>query len=246
MLAKTPRISVCMATYDGEDWVERQLLSILDQIGSDDEVIVVDDDSRDGTVRIIKDLGDSRISIHQNNYNVGHVRSFERAISLASGDIVLLSDQDDVWLPQRVSLFVDALQQHAVVASSLDIVDVANNWLEGFRLRPKSTRHSFQDIFGLFLGRRAYFGCAMGFNRDVANTLLPFPIFTEAHDHWLAVTGAFCGGIGHISAPTVARTIHGRNLSVAKRRPIARIFVSRLKLLYLVAAAACRKFRVST
>src|SRR6201999_4542205 len=81
-------LSVCMATYQGERYVERQLRSILDQLGANDEVIVVDDCSRDRTVEKVKSLQDPRIKLFQNNRNHREVYSFGRAIEIARGDIL--------------------------------------------------------------------------------------------------------------------------------------------------------------
>src|ERR1700759_2657985 len=99
-------ISVCMATYQGQDYVERQLRSIVEQLGSDDEVIVVDDCSRDRTVEVIEAVADSRVAVYRNPVNRREVYSFGRAIELARGDVIFLADQDDVWMPGRVELMV--------------------------------------------------------------------------------------------------------------------------------------------
>src|SRR5436305_15139268 len=76
-------ISVCMATYNGEKFIARQVRSILEQLAPDDELIVVDDCSSDGTVDAIRRLDDPRIAIHCNDRNRREVYSFSRAISLA-------------------------------------------------------------------------------------------------------------------------------------------------------------------
>src|SRR5450759_5141604 len=92
-------ISICMASYNGSRYIERQLLSILCQLGEADEVILVDDHSSDATLEVVERLSDKRIKIYRNGSNEGVLRTFERAIGLASGDIIFLSDQDDVWYP---------------------------------------------------------------------------------------------------------------------------------------------------
>src|SRR4030081_2281643 len=85
-------VSVCMATYQGERYVERQLRSILEQLGASDEVIVVDDCSRDGTVERVESLDDPRIRVFRNETNRREVYSFSRAIEIAKGDVIFLSD----------------------------------------------------------------------------------------------------------------------------------------------------------
>ena len=81
-------VSVCMATYNGEQFIEQQLVSILSQIDKRDEVILVDDASTDRTLKLVKDLADDRIKIVALENNVGHVKAFEIAISSASKEII--------------------------------------------------------------------------------------------------------------------------------------------------------------
>ena len=91
-------ISVCIATYNGEKFIQKQIKSILSQISLNDEVIVVDDLSSDNTVKIIESLNDKRIKIYLNNKNQREVYSFNRAIELAKNNFIFLSDQDDIWI----------------------------------------------------------------------------------------------------------------------------------------------------
>lgn len=95
-------MSVCMATFDGEAWVGEQLRSILEQLGPEDEVGVIDDASADATLAAGQGFGDPRVRVIRNPVNRGLVSTFERALENAQGDIGFLSDQDDVWAPGRV------------------------------------------------------------------------------------------------------------------------------------------------
>src|SRR5262245_13619427 len=91
-----PRVSVCLATYNGVEHLREQVDSILADLGPHDEVVVVDDASGDATVALLEGFGDPRVRIVRSAHNQGHVRTFERAIREASGEIIMLSDQDDV------------------------------------------------------------------------------------------------------------------------------------------------------
>jgi glycosyltransferase involved in cell wall biosynthesis len=95
MSKRADRVSVCVATYQGERFVAAQLQSILTQLSDGDEVIIVDDHSMDTTCERIVALGDSRIRLIRHDANRGVAESFEEAISQASGDVIFLSDQDD-------------------------------------------------------------------------------------------------------------------------------------------------------
>ena len=96
-----PKVSVCIASFQGERYISQQLRSILDQLSAEDEVILVDDGSEDGTCDKISALQDPRVGVMRNTKNQGVLRAFETALSCSSGEIVFLSDQDDLWLPKK-------------------------------------------------------------------------------------------------------------------------------------------------
>ena len=98
------KISVCMATHNGERYLHEQLASILSQLGEGDEVIISDDSSADGTVDIIRGFGDQRIHLLTGNTFFNPMHNLENALKHASGDIIALSDQDDVWLGNKVRI----------------------------------------------------------------------------------------------------------------------------------------------
>src|SRR5690606_1343296 len=96
-------VSVCMASYNGSRYLPAQLSSILSQLGPDDELIVVDDASTDDSVAVVQGFADSRVRLLVNEKNCGHVASFARAIAEANLPVIMLADQDDVWLDGRVA-----------------------------------------------------------------------------------------------------------------------------------------------
>ena len=104
-------ISVCMASFNGNKYIKKQLDSILSQLGIDDEVIIVDDASEDDTVSTIMNFNDPRIKLFENENNTGVIASFERSITLAKGEIIFLSDQDDIWLPNKIQKMMSLFQK---------------------------------------------------------------------------------------------------------------------------------------
>src|SRR4051812_18123666 len=101
-LNSRPKISVCVAAYQGRRYIALQLRSILQQLTTGDEVIVVDDSSTDGTYDEARKIQDTRLLVLRNAANQGVLRTFEKALSHCSGEIIFLSDQDDIWLPKKV------------------------------------------------------------------------------------------------------------------------------------------------
>ncbi len=107
-------VSVCMGTYNGESYIEEQLYSIFNQTQKPDEVVICDDCSSDKTVEIIKhfidihELKDSWV-LYENQENKGYPANFYYAMEKCSGDIVLLSDQDDIWHPEKIDQMCRAM-----------------------------------------------------------------------------------------------------------------------------------------
>ena len=96
-------ISLVIPTYNGEKYLREQLDSIYRQTLVPDEVIAVDDRSKDGTVDILKEYADRYgLKYFVNEQNLGYNKNFAKGISLASGDYICLCDQDDVWMPEKV------------------------------------------------------------------------------------------------------------------------------------------------
>jgi glycosyltransferase involved in cell wall biosynthesis len=230
-MGKTMAVSVCMATYNGENYVIRQLQSILEQLSAGDEIIVVDDCSTDGTVATIKRLGDPRIAVHINDRNRREVYSFSRAISLARNETIFLSDQDDVWLPGRVALMNDALRDAALVTTNFEWMDQDERPLhvafDGVRSED-SSRH-LKNIADIFLGKTNYFGCAMAFRRELAPLIEPIPDYVESHDLWIALAANLIGSNIHLDAKTLRKRRHGSNAtSTVSSRNLAKKLMARV------------------
>ena len=105
-------ISVALCTYNGERYIRQQLDSILNQSMPVDEIVIHDDCSTDSTYEIISDyaLRYPQITVWQNNSNLGFKKNFENALIACQGDYVFFSDQDDIWLDDKVAVTVDYLK----------------------------------------------------------------------------------------------------------------------------------------
>jgi glycosyltransferase involved in cell wall biosynthesis len=224
------RVSVCLAAHDGANFIGDQVRSILDQLGPSDELVVVDDASTDGTVSVLESFGDSRIRLHRNESNVGYVRTFERALGLARGAYLLLSDQDDVWIPGRLEVMVAALDRDGVVATSVAVLG-APPGPPRWPLRDKDSHSYATNLAAVLIGVRWYFGCAMGLRRDVLRMVLPFPSWlTESHDLWIGVVGNALREMRHLEAPSVARRLHDANQTPTRWRSLPEILGARVML----------------
>jgi glycosyltransferase involved in cell wall biosynthesis len=212
-----PTVSVCMATYNGARFLGRQLESILTELGPGDEVVVVDDCSRDDTPGIIEAVGDPRIRWQVNDANRREAFSFGRAMGLARNEVIFLSDQDDVWIPGRVARMTEALLDSGawVVATNFAWMNDAEETLD-VRIdgvRAADSRRHLKNVLDIFLGRTNYYGCAMAFRRELNRILLPIPAMVESHDLWVALAGNLLRKNVHLEEETLRKRQHGGNVT---------------------------------
>lgn len=228
-----PTISVAMATYNGAAHVREQLDSILAQLGPDDEVVVVDDASTDATLDVLRGVDDPRLRVHPRDHNLGYVRTFEEAVGLTTGDVVMLSDQDDVWIEGRADLLLAALERTEVAASDVVLLGDDAPLPSPFRRRPwrldpVTSGHRRRNGVRLMAGLMPYYGCAMAVRRSALDILLPLPPWLhESHDLWIATVGNVTGQMTHVGAPTVRRRLHAANASSSRPRGVGAALASR-------------------
>ena len=229
-------LSVCMATYNGERFVIRQLDSVLKQLNSDDEVIVVDDGSKDHTVQVIKDHYGDRVQVYVNERNAGVIKSFEKAISLAKGDILFLCDQDDVWEDHKVQTVVTAFQEQQADLVVHDAY-VVNGDLQVINPSWNDFNHNNinQGIFGNIL-KNAYTGAFMAFKKEIVPLILPFPSSIEMHDQWIALVCMIKKKkIVFLDTPLVKYVRHGGNVTGMKKRSRMAQIKGRLRTISAIA-----------
>ena len=184
-------VSICIATYNGEEFIEEQLKSILSQINEDDEIIISDDNSIDTTIETVNKFNDVRIKIYSNDpENSGYTRNFENALLKASGDFIFLSDQDDVWYKDKYRLTLNKLIEYDFVASDAKFV---NNNLEELGVTFFGVRGGYKASFIGNIIKQKYLGCCIAFNKEILNKALPFPENVKfcTHDLWLSLIATF-------------------------------------------------------
>lgn len=182
-------ISVCITTYNGENYIKEQIDSILPQLGAGDEVIVSDDGSTDRTLDLIRAYRDERIHICANEGAHGYTPNFENALRHAKGDYIFLSDQDDVWMPDKVARCMEMMQTCDFVASNARVVDSVLQQLYPSFFALRHSRHGLLNNVIKF----SYLGCCLCFRRCVVEYALPFPRNHRlcTHDNWLTLVALF-------------------------------------------------------
>jgi glycosyltransferase involved in cell wall biosynthesis len=211
-----PKISITMATYNGGKYIYAQLESILKQLSESDEVVISDDSSTDNTIEIIKNFKDKRIQLYEHNHFCSPVFNFENALKKASGDIIFLSDQDDIWLDNKVAVITKLLQSYNLVVSDCVLVDESGGVLRDsfFKLRDSGAGIIHNLI------KNSYIGCCMAFNREILERALPFPNNIEMHDMWIGIIGEFFGKTYFCKEKLVKYRRHNDNASQTSEKSV--------------------------
>jgi glycosyltransferase involved in cell wall biosynthesis len=181
------RISVCIATYNGEKFLKQQLESILDQLSSNDEVVISDDNSTDGTRAVIENMSDSRIKLLFNDKK-GYVSNFENALRYATGDVIFLSDQDDIWCSNKVELSLKELEEFDLIVSDCKIINDQNEVVANSYYEIRKIKEGHIGNIVTF----SYLGCCLAFRSNILKKAMPFPSNEKlcTHDNWLFLIGA--------------------------------------------------------
>lgn len=179
-------VSVCMATYNGEKYVRQQIDSILCQLAADDELVISDDNSTDCTMQILMSYNDKRIKLHTNRLKKGVTHNFENALNNASGNIIFLADQDDVWQQGKITELSTFLQEgdYDVVTCNCALTDAELNITQEKYYTEESPID--RSVWGNFK-KDLWLGSCMAFKREVLDTVLPIPERMAAHDLWIAL-----------------------------------------------------------
>lgn len=223
------RISVAMVTYQGEKYIKEQLDSILSCLGEEDEVVISDDGSKDGTREILKayQIQDERIQVI-NGPRKGVKANVENALRACKGKYIFLADQDDIWMPDKVERVMAELEKPEVGLVVHDAV-VMDGTCENVVLA------SFYSLKGSGAGvlkniwRNTYIGCCMAFKRELLEKALPIPHYIEMHDQWLGVLNDKFGyGTEFIPEKLLKYRRHGNNASGMSHYGVPRMIKNRV------------------
>lgn len=242
-------ISVCIPTFNGEQFIYEQISSILSQLGTEDEIIISDDGSTDKTLEILKSFKDPRIQIVKNERSSRvstkfkfsfTTRNIEFALKAARGDKIFLADQDDIWEKDRVSEVSVLLDTYMLVMNDCKVVDKEKNILmPSYFSFMKSGKGFFKNIY-----KNSYLGCCMAFKKELLAEALPFPALPVGHDIWLGLMAEKMGTVYFYNKPLVFYRRHENNFSPASGKSNNSFFFRiQYRLLLLLAMAEKSFFR---
>lgn len=207
-----PAVSIALCTYNGERFLIEQLDSILNQDYKNiNEIICVDDRSTDNTWKILNEYASkfSIFKIFQNANNLGFIKNYEKAITLASNQLIAISDQDDIWYSSKISKLVAAIGNSLMAYSDNEYIDI-NGRLLGLKFSDKRNLTNITNCLNFTL-YNVISGHTILINRRLLEFSLPFPLDVP-YDFWLSFQSAQFGEIKYVNEPLVAYRQHENNI----------------------------------
>lgn len=222
------KVSVALATFNGEKYISKQLHSLLFQRRTIDEVIIVDDASTDKTADIVRDFIEKNQLLNWHLYinekNIGFFKNFKSAIEKTTGDIIFLCDQDDIWCKTKVDSMLNRFESDErikAIYSGFNIIDEndnviharqkvfhSNNNLIKFRIEPFETvKINLSTICKYNISP----GCTLAFTREVKDIYLEKTKSICVHDWEIALIAAFLDGLHFFNTPLTHYRVHPSN-----------------------------------
>ncbi|MGI6199197.1 MAG: glycosyltransferase family 2 protein [Christensenellales bacterium] len=239
------KISVAMAAYNGSAYIREQIDSILSQLSGEDELVVSDDGSTDGTRELLEQwcASEARLRV-LSGPRQGLQQNFAHALDACTGDILFLSDQDDRWAPgkvERVAAIFQARPEVMAVLHDAALVDGQMHPLGGNMFALRDSRPGFWKN----LWKNSYMGSCMAFRRELLQVALPIPEGLPMHDQWLGMLAEQVGEVALLPEPLLLYRRHAATVTVDKHGSLATMVRNRARLLAALTArrGAVRAYR---
>lgn len=215
------KISVAIATYNGEKYIKEQIESILNQTIPVDEIIISDDGSSDSTLAILEDYARSSIIVLTDNERHGFCGNFEHAINHCTGDYIFLADQDDIWMPDKVERTIAVFIQNSsatCVFSNGVLINESKKEIEGrfneidvFDFSKGTNKVDRDSFLETCVSQPLALGMVMCIKRSLLEIAIPFPEMFGFHDQWLLFCSIGLDSCYYLNEKLVFRRLHGEN-----------------------------------
>jgi glycosyltransferase involved in cell wall biosynthesis len=239
------RLTICLAAYNGEDYIREQIESITPQLEKGDEFLIADDGSTDKTLSIISEYK-QYVSVVLEGRVGGVNKNYERLILASKNDGIVLVDQDDVWLPNRLNLVRNGLNSSYLVMTNGLVVDE----------NLKSTGQSLFEYVGRRKGfirnfyKNTYVGCCLAFRKELVRQALPFQNRLCAHDWLIGLLGEIDGRVADINESTILYRRHAKNASTTGCKSNnsygKKIYIRLIMLSNLITILTLRSFNIQS
>ena len=218
------KLTVVICTFNGAKYFKEQFESIINQSYPIDEIIIVDDNSIDETFSIIEELtkGKECIKVFRNETNLGYNKNFEKGLQLATGDIIAICDQDDIWHLDKLKIQIETWTEPTLLTycDTIPFLDKipSNPEKNKISCRLKGNNPKQLSVFNTISGHTVLF------KRELLQLILPF--IEDVYYDWLLAITAMCnGGISHISEILVYQREHAQNVTIKKNLSKSEVLV---------------------
>lgn len=206
------KISIAMAVYNGEKYLPEQLASILKQLGKNDEVVISYNESTDETWKIINAFKekDERIKIFKCDVK-GVIANFNNAIENTQGDIIFLSDQDDVWNTSKISRMKEIFNKENCILAlhNCENIDGEGKKIPGdLFIRRNAKPGIMRNII-----KNCYQGCCLAFKKELKAYICPIPSEVAMHDQWIGINAEIIGKVFFLDEKLIQYRRHELNVS---------------------------------
>ena len=225
MVNRKEKVSVAMATYNGEKYIKEQIETILNNLDDKDELVISDDGSSDMTIGIINKINDKRIKLLEGPRK-GLKKNFENAIKNTTGDVIFLSDQDDIWMENKVEKVLECFNNNNYILIQHDAVVVDENdkvIYESFAEHRKVKTGVIKNLI-----KNSYHGCCIAFRKELIKEILPIPDNVYLHDEWIGIVAELNGKTYFLDEKLIKYRRHSENTSSFKHLPVKEMFLNRV------------------
>lgn len=205
-------VSIVMCVFNGNKYLSQQIDSILSQSYDNFELLILDDHSTDSSVDIISYYSntDSRIRLIKQPRNLGFNKNFEYGLQQAKGEFIAISDQDDIWLPHKISKLVNNIKDATLIYSNSQHIDEYNSLLP--QKLDNNINHIDEPKFTSFLDENFVTGHTCIFRRELLGYILPFPEDIYFYDWWIGFAASYVGRIKYLDEVLTHYRIHPNSL----------------------------------
>lgn len=237
------KVSVVMACFNGEKFIYEQIKSIICQLSTYDELIIINDCSEDKSLDVIKSFNSQLIKVISNNTNLGVISSFEKGLHIAKNELIFLADQDDIWGANKVSLYKKNFLESDcnVVCSDAEFIDINGNKIFSSFFDSEFSYGFSSSLFLNFIKNR-YLGCTLAFKKDLIKYMLPFPSWISMHDIYIGNVASIVGKVASIDKSVFYYRRHNKNVTSLKGKiDYKSILINRIKFVGQVFIILYRK-----
>jgi glycosyltransferase involved in cell wall biosynthesis len=232
-------LSIALCTYNGSRFLREQLQSLANQTIQPFEVVIADDCSTDDTIFIIQEFSKVlNIKVFVNDFDLKVTKNFEKAVSLCSGDIILMCDQDDIWHDDKLAKISENFQKNPnqlAVFSDADLVDdkgvsLGKNFWSAVRFQePQIQQFKDGNVVELLLAGNRTAGCMMAFRKELVEKIIPFPthIPLMIHDNWITIVVAMLDSLGMIEDKLISYRQHNLQQIGTRKKEVGKTITLR-------------------